>query len=82
MELDCIRSAGKNVCVSIWIEGQMRSVTVSAQAISGAVSSASPMSDDDCHDWVRTNLRQVHAAARARLVGHDLRATEVFLDKL
>lgn len=79
MELDCIRTVGRNTCLSIWIEGKMRAVTVSPEAVS-AWSSRQAISDEDCIDYLRTHLHLVQGAARERLRRDDLTATEVFLD--
>ena len=82
MENDSIRASGSNTLVDIWIEGKMRSLCVSQQAIGAFIGfdEAREMTDRDRCDFVRTNLALVVAAARTRLRDTDLTADDVILD--
>jgi hypothetical protein len=82
MENDSIRASGSNTLVDIWIEGKMRSLCVSQQAIGAFIGfdEAREMTDRDRCDFVRTNLALVVAAARTRLRDTDVTADDVILD--
>src|SRR6476646_10679170 len=82
MENDSIRASGSNTLVDIWIEGKMRSLCVSQQAIGAFIGfdEASEMTDRDRCDFVRTNLALVVAAVRTRLRDTDVTADDVILD--
>ena len=69
MENDSIRSSGTNTLVDIWIDGKVRSICVSQQAIGAFVGfeSAGGMSDRDRCEFVRMQLPLVIIAAKSRL---------------
>lgn len=69
MENDSIRSSGTNTLVDIWIEGKIRSICVSQQAIGAFVGfdRAAGMSDRDRCEFVRMQLPLVVSAAKSRL---------------
>ena len=69
MENDSIRSVGSDTLVDIWIDGKMRSLSVSLEAIGAFLGfdKASSMSERDRCEFVRTHLPVVVAAAKQRL---------------
>jgi hypothetical protein len=69
MENDSIRSSGSQTLVDIWIDGKLRAISVSQEAIGAFLGfeRAAGMSDDDRCEFVRTHLPLVVAAAKARL---------------
>jgi len=71
MEGDSIRANGTKVVVGIWIDGAMRSISVTKAAIAGRVGreKAAVMSDEERCSFVRTNLPLVVAAAKVLLEG-------------
>lgn len=80
MEIDCVRSTGSNVLVSIWVAGQMRAVTVSPQAVRKWLPANQPMAAEECCEYVRTHIRLVQEAAHEQIIRGDTNATAVFLD--
>ena len=84
MENDLIRSSGENTLVTIWIEGKLRSISVSRAAIAAfrklPPHSAGTLADDACREFVRTNLGMVTAAARNQLLNGDRDADSVVID--
>jgi hypothetical protein len=70
MENDSIRTSGSNTLVDIWIDGKMRGICVSKEAIGSYLGfdRAAGMSGDDRCEFVRTHLPLVVTAAKARLV--------------
>ena len=69
MENDLIRASGTNTLVDIWIEGKMRSLCVSQQAIGAHLgfNEAKGLSDRDRCEFVRANLALIVTAAQGRL---------------
>ncbi|MFL6830444.1 MAG: hypothetical protein ACJ8D5_07485 [Sphingomicrobium sp.] len=67
MENDSVRSSGRSTLVDIWIDGKLRSISVSAEAIEAHLrlpaDRAAAMTDDDRRDFVRNNLAAVVTAA-------------------
>lgn len=82
MENDSIRSSGADTLVEIWIEGKLRSVCISQQAIGAYVGfeKASGMSDRDRSEFVRAHLPLIVSAAKARLLESNLAADNVVID--
>lgn len=82
MENDSIRSSGTDTLVEIWIEGKLRSVCISQQAIGAYVGfeKASGMSDRDRSEFVRAHLPLIVSAAKARLLESNLAADNVVID--
>ena len=76
MENDSIRASGSSTLVDIWINGKLRAIAVTKQAIDGFVgaSASKDMSDDDRCEFVRKHLPQVVNAVKTRLkeAPHDL----------
>jgi len=69
MENDAIRASGSNTLVDMWIEGKLRAICVSQEAIGAFVGfdRLASMSDRDRCDFVRTHLALVVTAAKARV---------------
>jgi hypothetical protein len=69
MDNDSIRSSGSNTLVDIWIDGKLREIRVSNEAIGAFLGfeEASGMNDGDRCEFVRSHLSLVVTAARARL---------------
>jgi hypothetical protein len=73
MENDSIRSSGSNTLIDLWIDGKLRAICVSREAIGAFVgfAQAAAMSDKDRCEFLRTHLPLVIAAAKAQLSGGD-----------
>ncbi len=69
MENDSIRASGANTLVDIWIEGKLRAISISREAIEAYVGfdRADGMSENDRCEFVRTHLPLIVKAAAARL---------------
>jgi len=82
MENDSIRSVGSDTLVDIWIDGKMRSLSVSLEAIGAFLGfdKASSMSERDRCEFIRNHLPVVVAAAKQRLSETDRSAGEVVID--
>jgi hypothetical protein len=74
MENDSIRSSGGATLVDIWIEGKLREVAISDEAIGAYVGfeRARSMTDEARCEFVRTNLSLLIRAAKARLKDNPL----------
>ena len=86
MENDSIRSVGNDTLVDIWIEGKMRALCVSQEAIGAFLGfeRAGGMSDLDRREFVRTHLPLIISAAKSRLaeVGADVDAVTIDVGQL
>ena len=75
MENDSVRSSGDMTLVDMWIDGKLRAISVSRDAIHGFLhltpDRADAMSDDDRREFVRTHLGLVVKAATSRLRDTD-----------
>ena len=82
MENDSIRSIGDDTLVDIWIEGRMRSLSISHEAIGAFLGfdKVAGMSDQDRCEFVRTHLPLIVSAAKQRLSKTDRNADEVVID--
>ncbi|MFL6849970.1 MAG: hypothetical protein ACJ8EH_03835 [Sphingomicrobium sp.] len=82
MENDSIRTSGSNTLVDIWIEGKMRSLCVSQQAIGAFIGfdEARGMTDRERCEFVRTHLPLVLTAVRNRLRETDFAADAVTIE--
>ncbi len=82
MENDSIRSLGTDTLVDIWIDGKMRSLSVSQEAIGAFLGfeRASGMSDQDRCEFIRTHLPLIVSAAKQRLSDTNRNADEVVID--
>jgi hypothetical protein len=82
METDSIRSSGTNTLIDIWIDGKMRAICVSHEAIGAFLGfeEASGMSDADRCEFVRTHLPLVVTAAKTLIHSTDSSAGTVILE--
>lgn len=82
MENDSIRPSGTNTLVDIWVDGKVRAICVSQDAISAFIGfdRASGMTERDRSEFVRANLSLVVAAAKNQLRETDPSADSVTLD--
>jgi hypothetical protein len=84
METDSIRTSGDNTLVEIWIDGKMRSVSISGAAIAAflrlAPAQAAALADEDRREFVRMHLDLVVKTARDRLRDMDPSASAVVID--
>jgi hypothetical protein len=69
MENDSIRSSGTDTLIELWIDGKLRAISISQEAIGAFVgfTEMTAMTDKDRCEFVRTNLPLVIAAAKMRL---------------
>jgi hypothetical protein len=71
VENDSIRTTGEFTLVDVWIDGKLRSISVSRDAIAAYLhlpaDRAETISDDDCREFVRNRLSFVVATAKDRL---------------
>ena len=82
MENDSIRASGTDTLVDIWIDGKMRSICVSHEAIGAFVGfeQAGALTDDSRCEFIRTHLPLVITAAKARLRETGYLANAVTID--
>jgi hypothetical protein len=84
MENDSVRTSGSSTLVDMWIDGKLRAITVSREAIESFLhltpDRAESMSDDERSDFVRTHLTLVVSGATAKLRNTDPAAAEVTLE--
>jgi hypothetical protein len=69
MENDSIRSSGTDTLIELWIDGKLRAICISQEAIGAFVgfTEMTAMGDKERCEFVRTNLPLVIAAAKTRL---------------
>jgi hypothetical protein len=82
MENDSIRASGNNTLVDIWIDGKLRAIAVTKEAIEANVGfdRAERMTEDGRCEFVRANLPLVVASVRARLRDANPTADSVIID--
>jgi hypothetical protein len=82
VENDSIRASGTDTLVDIWIEGKIRAICVTQDAIGAYLDfdSVTRMSDDDRCMFVKNNLSLVLSAAKARLRHGDPTANIVMIE--
>ena len=82
MENDSIRSVGSDTLVDIWIEGKMRALCVSHEAIGAFIGfeRARGLSELDRREFVRTHLPLVVSAAKSRLTEAGADADALTID--
>jgi hypothetical protein len=83
MESDSVRSSGEFTVVDMWVEGKLRCVSVSREAIDGFLrlspDRAAAFTDEDRREFVRMNLSQIVASAKAQLVTMDPTADNIVI---
>jgi hypothetical protein len=82
LESDSIRSSGSNTLVDVWIDGKVRAICVSREAIDAFVGfeRGTEMTDDDRCEFIRTNLSHVLSAVKTKLAKTDLGAESVVIE--
>jgi hypothetical protein len=82
MENDSIRASGTDTLVDIWIDGKVRGICITREAIGAYLDfeRAGGMSDDDRCVFVKDNLSLVLKAAKARLRDQDPTANTIIID--
>lgn len=82
MENDSIRPSGTNTLVDIWIDGRVRSICVSQDAIGAFLGfeHVAGMADQDRCEFVRDHLPLVVTAAQAQLSDADPNASTIIID--
>jgi hypothetical protein len=82
MENDSIRASGTDTLVDIWINGKLRAICVTKEAIDAVVGSsrATGMSDEDRCEFVRGRLPLVVTAAKTWLSETSPAADRVVID--
>lgn len=85
MENDSVRTSGDNTLVDMWIDGKLRSISVSAEAIDAfqrlSRERAAARTDDERREFVRTHLTLIVDAAAAKLRATGADADAVTLDR-
>ncbi len=83
MESDSVRSAGEFTVVDMWVEGKLRCISVSRDAIEGFLrlspERAAALTDEDRREFVRTHLGQIVAAAKTQLQSLDPTADSIVI---
>ena len=79
MENDSIRASGNDTLIDIWVEGKLRAICVTREAIETYLGARAPvrMSEDDRCEFLRKHLPQVVAAAQTGLRGNEAALTVV-----
>lgn len=69
MEGDKIRTSGTSTLVDIWVEGRMREILITFEALAAAAGAerAAAMSEDQRCEFVRSRLGAVQGAARTAI---------------
>jgi hypothetical protein len=82
MENDSIRASGGDTLVDIWVDGKLRAICVTREAILSFVGAedASATTEDARCEFVRTHLPQVVRAAKLKLRDENATADAVTLD--
>jgi hypothetical protein len=84
METDSIRTSGENTVVDIWIDGKMRGVSISGDAIAAFLrlppDKAAALGDEDRREFVRMHLDLVVKTARDRLRDMEPGASAIVID--
>ena len=84
MENDSIRASGADTLVEVWIDGKLRGISVSREAIGNFLGfsddRAAAMSEDERCEFVRTHLSLVLSAAKAWLRETNPGADSVSID--
>src|SRR4029079_8851587 len=82
MENDSIRASGTDTLVDIWIDGKMRSISISVEASGPYLDfdRVARMSDDERCEVIKNNLAVVLRAAKARLRDGDPTASAITID--
>jgi hypothetical protein len=82
LESDSIRSSGSNTLVDIWIDGKVRAISVTREAIDAFVGfeRGAKMTDDERCEFIRTHLSQLLSAVKTKLAKTILGADLVVIE--
>ena len=82
MENDSIRASGTDTLVDIWINGKLRAIGVTREAIDAhvGIDRTARMTEDDRCEFVRTHLPLVVSAVRAKLRSTGSEADSVTIE--
>ena len=82
MENDSIRASGTDMLVDIWIDGKMRAICITQEAIGAYLDfdRVARMSDEERCDFVRNNLAVVLKASKAKLRETGPGAASIMID--
>jgi hypothetical protein len=82
MENDSIRASGSSTLVDVWVNGKLRAICVTSDAIETflGISRAKGMSEDERCEFVRGHLPQLVTAVKAKLRDTDPNADCVVID--
>jgi len=82
MENDSIRASGTDTLVDIWIDGKMRSICITQEAIGAYLDfeQVARMTEDERCGFVKNNLALVVSGAKARLRDGDPTASAIVID--
>ena len=84
MENDSVRSSGTSTLVDMWIDGKLRAISVSREAIEGFLhltpERAASMTEAERSEFVRTHLTLVITAATTKLRSTGTDADAVAID--
>jgi hypothetical protein len=82
MENDSIRASGTDTLVDIWIDGKIRAICITQEAIGSYLDfeQVAGMTDDERCGFVKNNLSLVVSGAKARLQEGDPTADTIVID--
>jgi hypothetical protein len=84
MENDSVRTSGSSTLVDIWIDGKLRAISLSREAIDTFLQltgdRSATVTDDDRNEFVRTHLTLVITAATEKLRNTDPNSDTVAID--
>ena len=82
MENDSIRAHGTDTLVDIWVNGKIRAITISHEAIGAFLGfdRAANMREDDRCEFVRTHLPLIVTAAKEQLCDSQRDSASIVLD--
>jgi hypothetical protein len=84
MENDSVRTSGDLTLVEMWIDGKLRGISISRQAIEAFLqlpsAEASAMSDEDRREFVRTHLGLLATAAKNKISQTHPDADEIVIE--
>ena len=81
MENDSIRASGTDTLVDVWVEGKLRAICITREAIEtfAGFDGRSGVSEASRCEFVRTHLTHVLSAARTQLRDGDPAANEIII---
>lgn len=83
MENDSIRASGSSTLVDLWIDGRLRAISISREAVEGLAGPGSDktlLTDTDRCEFVRTHMGLILAMAKERLRTSDPDAASIAID--